>query len=363
MSSLVVGDGGGYIRFGQDVQVVSVIEGTGVTATLSVEPASVAAFFTDNGDGTGTFLQDEVDTTWQTTQVTFSLAVEVGGCEETYQVSAKVLGNVWVALKQGVVDVFRSDGVFLTQGVPSTYLDDAWSVFQLDDETVLVGQRWADGVEMFDLDGNHVGSFDTKDPEGQYLYSVYGAYTIMRHQPDGRLWVGGPRDKILVYDDAGTWLETIDLWWDSIEVEDLVQLPSGDTILIDDSYSWELRLLDEAGEDIGDYGDTESTEIKLTTAAATLGHDGKVLLAGRSGSPATYGRLVLLKQAGQFVKASELFEDFEPDYGVVTFGNGYLGATDAGTLVEWDADLAIIDAAWTGEDTGDYRGLMVLGGN
>jgi hypothetical protein len=270
-----------------------------------------------------------------------------------------------------VVQVFRSDGVFLQQGIGSTFLEDPYELIQLGPDRIGVGNRFKGGVEIFDLEGTHVGAFQTEDADGSYLYSVYGAYAMFTHRPDGHVWVGGVRGQILDYTAAGVYQKTIwvnDYQTGDLDPKDMLQLPDDTVLAIQDTtLDWGFFLFDAAGKYIGDWGDN-SNELKLEVNRMALAPDNHVVVAGQVGYAANKGYLALLKTGGQMVKKSAPIGEFYPNYGLVAFGEGFLtvgevAATNDTPLALFDKDLNVVNAAWNGAKTGSYRGLLVLGGN
>lgn len=355
--------------FDEQVDIAASVESTGAAPTVQVEfqPAALSAFWHYNGNGNGWFRQTTVDEKFATTQVTVTLKVTDGQCSDAVTWSFKVLGSVWAAEYSGdVVQVFRSDGEFLVQGIPSTFLNDPWSLLQFAPDRIGVGNRHKDGVEVYDLDGTHVSAFDTIDDKGSTLYSIYGAYSMMRHQPDGRIWVAGPRGKLLIYEEDGTFLEYVYLNpWPAGELqgEDLLQLPDQTTVIVGDkSLSWDMHVLDADGEPIGEWGDnSEELQLRVYRIAPTV--DGKVAVSGKVGLAINKAVLAILKPGGQMIKQSDPNPDFLQSYDILPFGTGYLVSTDQQSIVHYSADLNVVNASWTGSKEGDYRGLMVLGGN
>lgn len=361
-----------YLRFGEAAQLgVVLTAGDSATVSVTVSPPAMGQFFTPAGEGEGTFVVDQVDRAFRTTTVTFTLTVSDGGCSTQRTATVKVLGNVWVTeITTDVVEVFRSDGTFISQGIPSTYFSgqadgNPWSLLELDAGRIAVGSRHQPGVEVFDPEGNHLYSFDTKDKTGLGLYSIWGAYTMLRHQPDGRIWVGGPSEKLLVYEDDGTYVETISFGFQGPQAECLIQLPSLQTVLCDDGVMpWGLYALDKKGAILGDYGDN-TTSIPLTIYRGAAAPKG-VILGGRH-TVSGAGYLVLLEPAGQLSKKSAPIEDWKPQYGVTAFGEGFLVATaklssNDVPLAHFDGDLKLVTETWT-DRAGTYRGVMVRGGN
>lgn len=357
-----------HVRHGETAQVVATVESHGETPTLdvTVSPPAMAASFQGDGHGGGTFRFDApVDQAFRTTPVTFTLKAAAGGCTLDRTATLKVLGTVWVTERgSDVVQVFRSDGVFIGQGIPSGLLDDPWSLLELAPDRILVGSRYNPGAEIYDLQGEHVGSFDTEDSKGQILFSVYGAYTTIRHQPDGLIWVGGPRGVILVFDDQGHYQKTIYLEDYTIEAESLMQRPDGTTVLVYDStLPWSMVLLDKDGQQVQKFGNN-SNELELDVFRAALAGD-RILVGGQA-----YGKgyLARLKLTGTLVDHSGPIADFKPEYGIAPFGDGCLAVSSVqGTndtpIHFFGPDLRPDPTPFNGAKTGSYRGILVLGGN
>jgi|GEM_PF-3312864 len=374
IDSFGVVDGKRYVVFDEEALVGGQYHAAGTpTVTLDVSPASAQPFFTKTGPAQGAFHVDDVPLDFATTEVTFTLTVSNASCFEQRTAKLKVLGNVWVAeTSADVVQVFRSNGAFFQQGIGSTFLEDPWELIQVAPDRIGVGNRFKGGVEVFDLEGTHVSAFQTENADGTYLYSVYGAYALMHHRPDGHVWVGGVRGQILDYLVDGTYKKTIwvnDYSTGDLNPKDLLQLPD-DTILAiqDTTLDWGFFLFDKAGKYIGDWGDN-ANELKLEVNRMALNADGtRVAVAGEVGYPTNKGYLALLKLGGQMVKKSQPIAEFYPSYGLVAFGEGFLtvgevAATNDTPLALFDKDLNLVNAAWHGDKTGSYRGLLVLGGN
>lgn len=363
-----------YLHFGEPATLATALTSDGSpTISVTVSPPAMGQFFTSAGAGGGDFLVDDVDRAFRTTTVTFTLDVTAGDCTAQRTATVKVLGNVWATeTSTDVVEVFRSDGSFIGQGIPSTYFSidsgsgDPWSLLELDAGRIAVGSRHQDGVEVFDPQGNHLYAFDLKDNKGSRLYSIYGAYAMIRHKPDNRIWVGGPDEKILVYEDDGTHVETISLGFQGPQAECLIQLPNLQTVMCDDTTAtWGLKVLDTEGAIIGGYGNN-TTSLSLAVYRGAASPSGKLVFGGRN-TISSAGHLALLEPAGQLYKQSEPIEDWKPQYGITAFGDGFLTtenkpATNDTPLALFDGDLNLLDEAWTDRE-GTYRGLMVFGGN
>lgn len=361
-----------WLTFGEQAQLSASVTGT-PTLSVSVSPPAMGSFFTDAGGGAGTFVVDEVDETFRTTEVTFTLTASDGGCELQRTAKVKVLGNVWVTeTNNDVVEIFRSDGSYLIQGIPSTRFTkdigagNPWSLLELSPDRIAVGSRHQDGVEVFDRHGVWQYAFETKDKDGLRLYSVYGAYAMMRHAPSGKVWVGGPDEKIIVYEDDGAYVKTIYFGFQGPQAECLVPLANGHTVMCDDTtLPWSLVELDEQGAILGGYGNNSGT-VKLTIHGGAAAANGQVVFAGTVPVVGA-SHLALLKQAGQLVKKSPPIEGWKPEYGITALGDGFLVATSkTGSneqhLAHFDADLNLVTDAWS-ELSGAYRGVIVLGGN
>ncbi|NOZ00649.1 MAG: hypothetical protein GXP54_02010 [Deltaproteobacteria bacterium] len=358
-----------YAVFDQQVDITANVESSGPAPSVQVDfqPASLSAYWHDTGNGNGWFRQTAADEKFATTEVTLKLKVTGGGCTDEATYAFKVLGSVWAAEYGGdVVQVFRSDGQFIVQGIPTTFLNDPWSLIQLAPDRIGVGNRHKDGVEIYDLDGTHVGAFDIVDDKGSNLYSIYGAYALMRHQPDGKIWVAGPRGKLLIYEPDGTFLDYVylDIYpAGELQGEDLFQLPDQTSVIVGDkTLSWDMYLLDIDGKPVGKWGDnSQELQLKVYRAASIAG--GGVAVSGKVGLAINKAVLAILKPGGQMVKQSAPVPDFLQSYDILPFGDGYLVSTDQGSIARFDADLNLVTSSWTGAKEGDYRGLMLLGGN
>lgn len=374
ISSFGLDGGPKWLHFGEQAHLsASVVADGAPTLSVAVSPPFMSAFFTDEGGGAGTFAVDQVDETFRTTEVSFTLTVADGGCQVQKTAKVKVLGNVWVTeINVDVVEIFRSDGSYLGQGIPSTHFKagsgsgDPWSLLELSTDRIAVGSRHQDGVEVFDRHGVWQYAFDTADKDGARLYSIYGAYAMMRHAPSGKIWVGGPSEKLLVYEEDGSYVKTIHFNFQGPDAECLIPLANGHTVMCTDStLPWELWELDEAGEIIGGYGDNSGT-VKLSIHRGAMAASGQLVFGGSVGAIGS-SFLVLLKPAGQLTKQSPPIQGWKPQYGITPLGDGFLVATGQTgsndmSLARFDANLDLVTDAWT-DRTGNYRGIMVLGGN
>jgi len=364
-----------YITVGEAATILGDFHGVNgeASVTISVSPDSMASYFTATGPAQGTFIIDSVPLDFATTEVTFTLTVSNGACFEQRSTALKVLGNVWVAERSAdVVQVFRSDGTFLQQGISSTFLEDPWELIQLAPDRIGVGNRFKGGVEVFDLDGTHVGAFQTENASGLYLYSVYGAYAMSHHRPDGHVWVGGVRGQILDYLVDGTYKKTIMVNGFStgdLAPEDMLQLPDDTVLAIQDSNTaWAFFMFDTAGTYIGDWGDN-SNELEIDVNCMALTPDALVAVGGETlpSVPVKEGYMALLMPGGQMVKHSGPLSTFVPNYGLISFGDGFLAVgrvvgTNNTSIALFNKDLSLVDASWNGQKTGSYQGLIVLGG-
>jgi len=97
---------------------------------------------------------------------------------------------------------------------------------------------------------------------------------MMRHQPDGKIWVAGPRGKLLIYEPDGTFLDYVylDIYpAGELQGEDLIQLPDQTSVMVGDkTSSWDMCLLDKDGKPVGKWGDnSEELQLKVYRAAST----------------------------------------------------------------------------------------------
>ncbi|MGM0578926.1 MAG: hypothetical protein ACQEXJ_24600 [Myxococcota bacterium] len=355
-----------YARFGETVEIAGTVTGTAdVDMAITVDPPEMEPFLEEQGDGIATFGVDDVDLDFQTTEVTFHFESVVGRCFVDRTVSLKVLGNVWIADRDNhVVEVFRSDGSYIMQGVPSTYLETPWSLTQLDGERFMVGSRYTGGAPIYTFDAEKVGGFDEDDEMGQYLWSVDGAYSALVHEPDEKVWVGGVRGQLLVFEPDGSYVETLYLDNYNLTVEDMWQLPDGNVVLLDDSsLDWEMTLVDDEAEEIGPWGDNGGSELKLVIETGTAAPDGDYVVAGRMGTGSSAkGFLARLKSGGQMLDHSDPLELW-PRYGLTAFGDEFLVSTDDDRVVMLDAGLEVVDDDWTGDKDVSWTAIMIAGGN
>lgn len=367
--ALEVDAGVTHVRIGQEARVRGRVvshDGAAPALELFVEPAAAQAWVTSPADGEAVLRVDDADVRFRTTPVTFRLKATGGTCTLEREVTVKVLGTVWVAENGGdVVQAFRSDGTFLGQAIPSGLLEDPWSLLELPGDRILVGSRHKAGAEVYDLDGNHLYSFQTEDPrDGTTLFSIWGTYAAILHQPDGAVWIGGRDGQTMIFGQDGTWKRSV-LWdyqWSNLQVEGLVQLPDGRTLaLSNSSIPWSMVLLDGQGQvEVGRFGDN-SNELKLVVEGVALA--GNRLLV--SGTANNKGFVARLKTNGILEKVSAPFDDWTPENGIVAFGPGCLVSTaqTSDSVVYVGSDLVPDPVAFTGEKSGLYRGLVVLGGN
>ncbi len=366
-----------YAVFDEAVPIEAVFDPPGFdgTAQVAIDPPSMNAFFEPDGHGGGVFRQTDVDIAFRTTDVTFTLKATRAGCTIERQATLRVLGNVWVTeAGSNVVEVFRSDGTYLSQGIGNTWLSSPtsggapWTLLDLGKERIAVGMRFKAGVEVFSPDGMHLYSFDTEDPNGDFLWSIYGAVALERHQPDGRIWAGGVREKILVFEDTGQYVETIYLGFQGPTAECLIQLDDMTTVLCTDTQSlpWKLLLLDVKGEIIGPWGNN-SNQLSVGIYRGSRTPSGQLVFGGQNTGAGHKGRVVLLAPSGKLLANSPPLDEFTPEYGVVPFGKGYLAAvSQVGEpqqhLVLFGPDLQVVDPQWS-EMKGRWRGIMVYGGD
>ena len=360
-----------YLRFGQTAELVAevTLDGEPLGApdggvTLTAGPTALAGFFSDQGGGAGSFTQTDVDWGFQTTEVTVTAAVAHAGLQADGSVSFKVLGNLWIAdWSDGVVREHRSDTTLLGVAVPGTYLEQPWSLLQLDEGVVAVGNQY-DGIEAFDLDGNHLFSFDQKDSEGQGTFGIFGGEAMVRHPMTGHIWVGGPLGEILRFSDDGVFLDRVEFpfEYNGINAGGLVATDKGEIVMVVDGGGAgleEMLLLDAEGEIIGDYA--ENPDVELSTYVIAETPDGGFVIGGQAASWYT-GRLARVAQSGKWLASSPAFEDLEPRRGLSAFGHDYLTSTNEGSVAWISGDFEVIDADITGE-TSNYAGIIVLGGH
>ena len=376
---VVVVDGDHHARVGEPLEIATSVELHGedvapgdVVVTMEVEPAEMAAHFDDHGDGTGTFQVDDVGVDFATTEVTVTVTATAKGKTYTDTVTFRVLGNLWVANRDAsVVDVYRSDGQFLVQGIPSTYLSKPTSLLQLGPDRIAVGNRYNSGtknsVEVFDLDGERLTSFDDKDDKERGLWSIYGGYAMMRHQPSGNIWVGGPTAGMLVFDDRGHFLDEVLLpyFYSNWNVGLLLQKSNGEIVVDDDDSGsqWDLLLLDSAGDELGDFGKNPDLPL-VVEVGAYLPDTGRFVFGGKSYYGSVSGYLALTKGAGQLLAHTAAMEGIIPRHGLIAFDDGFLVAVADGRVMRFGGDLELLDEDYLGlGDEASGGAMMILGGN
>jgi len=358
-------NGARYARFGETLEVVPDLAVTGAAPELRLEvtPAHMARFVTDLGGGRATFNLSEVDLYFATTTVSLRLVATGGGCSAERTAALKALGNLWVTVRNPpVVQVFRSDGAFIVQGISSTYLNDPVSLLQLAPGKIAVGNRQKAQaiIEVFDLDGRRLYSFQDETEDGHHIYSSYGAETMLRHQPDGLIWVGGPRGYQLTFDEAGTFKEKLHLDDYTLQARSLVQIAGRGVVLVPQhSIAWYLYLLDEKGEEIGRFAQN-TEELNLTVHRGALAPGNHLVVAGVVNHR---GTLALLRPDGQMERQGTPTEELLPRWGLISYGHGFLATTEQDSIAYYDADLNLVSESFTGEKKARYAGLMVLGGN
>ena len=142
VSSFVVQDGRTHLRVGEMAHIEARTSAEGIPITFVADGVPDGANFVDHGDGTCDLEVKDQTMKSRTTAVTITLHATHLGCEVVKSVSIKVVGTVWATeIDHGVVQVFRSDGKFLGQGVPSGKTSDPWSLLELGPERILVGSR------------------------------------------------------------------------------------------------------------------------------------------------------------------------------------------------------------------------------
>jgi len=362
IASFAVDGGVRWARVGEEVKVSAVIASAGEQPSVSVTaaPGVDGSQFEDLGGGKARLVLTDPPLRHRTTEVTFTLTVSSGGCERTRTAAVRLLGNVWVAdYSEGVVQVFRSDGTYLAQGVPSGYLSQPWSLMELPGDRIVIGNRNKKAAEVYDLDGNHLFPFVTEDAMGQNVYSVYGAYTMLIHAPDGRVWVGGPREKVIVHDTDGKYLKTLELGFQSPSVESMIQLADGNVVYASgSSIDWYLILIDDKAEEIGRWG--KNPQFPLQVEALAHAPDGKVLVTGQ---PSWDGKgfVALLKQSGSLIAHSDPLP-FRPERGLAALGDRVLAYKgDQAGIALLGADLKVEAETWNGLE-GNWSAILVLGG-
>lgn len=357
-------DGVRYARHGEVAALTATVEAPGGTPVLEVsaDPQLPGAGFQGDGQGGGTWSFDGSALTFRTTPVTFTLTVSDGGCQDSRTAVVKALGNVWVAdHATSTVQVFRSDGTWIGQGIANTYLSQPHSLLELPGGRIAVGARLKKGAEVFNLDGDHLYSFVTANELGENQYSVYGANTMILHQPEGNVWVGGVRERILVHGQDGQWLKSIDLGFQGPEIQSMVQLADGNVVYATDtSLDWYLVLIDGQAKEIGRWGNNKST-MDFVVDSIALAPDNRVLAIGAADWDGK-GFVARLKANGNLEKHSPPL-DFHPESGVAALGDLVLSSkNDQKQIALYDRDLNLVTATWTGSQESDWKGILVLGG-
>ncbi len=367
-----------HVRVGELAHFEAKVVETDVAVTLWFTADGVPewAGFADHGDGTADLGVDDQPKKAHTTPVTVTMHAKHLDCELTRTKTVKVVGTVWATeVQDGVVRVFRNDGTSLGIGLPSGKTQQPVSVLELGPNRLVVGSFYQSGGEVYDLDGTWLYSFDTKDGAGQPLFtSSTGGRASMLHAESGEVWLAGWDNRIVVYTDDGAanqgrYKRTIDIdsyQYGNLTIDSLVDL-GGEVVLVN-SYSlpWSWMVLTAKGEiDIEKWGNNTG-DLALKLAYAARSAEGG-LVAG--GTVQQVGYVVRVNANGILEAKSPYLADFTPEGGVVALGAGVLVATGqngkiTNSLVYFDKDLVpAVDPTFSGDKTGQYRGMMVLGGD
>ena len=377
IASFTLQDERSHLRVGELAHFeASVPTDLGITVWFTADGVPAGAEFMDHGDGTADLGVNDQAKKSHTALVTVTLHAKRLDCELTRTKTVKVVGTVWATeTGDGVVRVFRSDGASLGIGLPSGKTQQPCSLLELGKNRVLVGSFFQGGAEVYDLDGGWLYSFDTKDADGTSLFtSAMGARAAMLHAADGDVWLAGWDNRIVVFADDGAaargrYKRTVDLdsyKYGSLTINSLVDLGGGKTVMVyDQSLPWSWMQLNATGDvEIEKFGNN-SSELELRLAYAARAGDGLVV----GGTVQQNGYVARVNRNGILEAKSSYLADFKPEYGLVALGRGVLVTTGqngkiANSLVYFDQDLVpVVAPTFSGDKTGQYRGLMVLGGN
>ena len=263
----------------------------------------------------------------------------------------------------------------LVQGVQTSYLGTPWAILELPGDRVAIGNKDVNltdkkqPVVVFGLDGIHMGGLGDKNDAS--LWGVNGCRSLMRHDPDGDLWLGGPDGRILVYADSvdkPTYKNSIELPLANRHAGDLFQLPSGEVIVVYGQNgapgAWAVDVLDTNGKYVR-HLDPVGSPVTLGVWTAAPGSGNELLLGGSSGNQ---GHLVHAKANGAVILYGGPYAD-NPKYGLTAFGEGWLviltGNSDvAQKVVRFNAELKADEGEpFAPEGYSAYRSILVLGGN
>jgi hypothetical protein len=361
--------------YGEKVEFASEVENKdgSLTYEIQVQQNEMNEFLNDNGNGTGTFIYQTASKLpfgFKSVDMTFTLTVSDGNCSDKKELKIILLGNVWITnVKNDVVDVFRSDGGFLGTVISNIYLNskDPWSLLQIDGDRMAVGERYG-SADLYYLDGTHIAEFDGKDKQGAYLWGAGGAYSMMVHSKTSEVWVGGPSGIFLIFDKDGKYLKKLNLDYYSDQVESIGQFKDGSIVVNDESsLAWDFSLYDQYGQFIGSWG--KNSEIELMIYRFTINSEGNLVANARNNN--SVGYIAELNPNGQIVKYSQALKttnppkDITPEYGITEFGSHYLAVAKDKEYNELvlqmsKTDFSIEKESFTGETTGDYRGIVLL---
>ena len=262
------------------------------TVKVGVEPASAQEYLLSMGDSAMQFRYppEKAHRAFRTLPVKFLLTASGDGCVDKQEQTLKVLGSVWTTLYTNEVRIYRSDGKDLVQGVQTSYLGTPWAILELPGDRVAIGNKDVNltdkkqPVVVFGLDGIHMGGLGDKNDAS--LWGVNGCRSLMRHDPDGDLWLGGPDGRILVYADSvdkPTYKNSIELPLANRHAGDLFQLPSGEVIVVYGQNgapgAWAVDVLDTNGKYVR-HLDPVGSPVTLGVWTAAPGSGNELLLGG-----------------------------------------------------------------------------------
>ncbi len=330
-------------------------------------------------EGSATFLWKQVaDASFRTTPVTLRLKADKGDCHVEIPVTVKVLGNVWVTLYTGEVQVWRSDGAHDAAWgwdiAANQHFGTPWCLAELPNGHVAIGNHApadpSKPVEIFSLAGTWLGSFDTYDPKDvqHYLWSGSGAHALLVHGSE--VWVGGPNGVVLVFDTDGHYLREIPLTWGNAAAESLVELPAGEVLVVlgggTPKPGWDLDLVGTDGKAKGRPSLDAADAQDLAVWHGAMARPGELIFGGESNGD---GWLVPMGLDFHSTSSSTFYGGPIPKYGIAGFGDGYLavvqetGGAGQDSVIMLDGVLKPSATPFMPPLYNGYRGLIVMGGN
>lgn len=375
--SVTVDDGVSHIPVGGKARIswTAAGAGSGVTAQYALEiPVDGASL---ESDGTNAivlgFDAAKADHTFHTTRIGVRVNVTDSGCTASKTAYVSVLGSVWATIYgKNVVKVMKSDKTPLTgAGIGSAHLLDPWCVAELPGNRLAVGNRHPTSpkmpVEMFDLEGNHLGSFESTDAGGTWMYGAGGGYAILYHPQTQKVWVGGANGAILLYDDQGHFQGNTPLSSTAWAAEAFGLLQDGTVVVAYGTASgpagnWAVGVHRADGTYDHDLGVGESMGVKIE--GLDVGPTGLIGLGGVT--DIGNGVFTLVKPSGLVAAMSSPTSAAIPKYGVAAFGRDFLVATEGQYITKYKVGAdgkPSTDTTWFNSEQAEWRGILVLGGN